>query len=107
MKYSAGMYLPSFVCTELGKNLPPGPSPSCSIVSGAIGGFLMRFALFHIVVRVHHVPAARPANTIASPANRSACAPAPAPSHPFALIHDASTHRTPTAQSPMCTYSHV
>src|SRR5208282_3501060 len=37
MKYPEGMYWPSVVCAELGKNFPWGPSPSCNIVAGEIG----------------------------------------------------------------------
>src|SRR6185312_8094398 len=41
MKYLAGISLPSVVCAELGKNDPFGPSPSPSMVPGAISGLLI------------------------------------------------------------------
>src|SRR5438094_9858547 len=69
MKYWEGILPPCLVCAELGKNLPCGPSPSLSIVSGGIGGLEMRFAFFQATSRVNHVPAAIPTVSRVSAAN--------------------------------------
>src|SRR5260370_39740772 len=94
IKYFAGMFLPSRVCAELGKNLPEGPSPSPSMVSVGIRGLTIRLLFFHAKLRVHQEPAAIPAimrHRIA----RLAAAPAnPFPSQPRRTGHEAPTSKT-------------
>src|SRR5260370_35585081 len=54
MKYFAGIVPPFLVCAELGKKRPCGPSPSPSIVAGAIAGFLILYAFSQVISRTHH-----------------------------------------------------
>src|SRR6266852_4076494 len=58
IKYFAGIFLPSRVCAELGKNFPLGPSPSPSMVSVGMYGLTTRLEFFHAMLRAHHEPAA-------------------------------------------------
>src|SRR5215813_3648090 len=106
MKYFAGILPPSRVCTELGKNFPPGPSPSPSIVSVESGGFFTRCAFFHAIFRAHHAP--EPINPITAntDANRNAAAPAPSPNHFREPAHDSARKKTPATHNAMCAYNH-
>src|SRR5260221_10998503 len=60
MKYFAGIFLPSRVCTELGKNFPLGPSPSPSMVSVVNFGLATRLAFFQPFSPVHQKPTGIP-----------------------------------------------
>src|SRR6266849_1469560 len=106
MKYLEGMLPPCLVCAELGKNFPCGPSPSLSMDSGGISGLEMRFAFFHAISRVHHVPAPRPAVKSASAANPKTRRMMPSPSHPFEKNQDAARKSAPRTHSAICAYSH-
>src|SRR5579859_6272101 len=99
MKYFAGIFLPSRVCAELGKNFPLGPSPSPSIVSVDSDGFFTRYAFFHAVFRAHHAPALTNPITTNTVANRSTAAPTPSPSHFREPSHDSTRKNTPATQS--------
>src|ERR1700747_327255 len=102
MKYLAGMFLPSLVCTELGKNFPFGPSPSPSIVSVDICGLTTRLLFFHAILRVHQEPPAIPAVSRASTAKLAAAPANPLPSRPRRASQEVETSKTPAAQSVMC-----
>src|SRR5260370_726049 len=88
MKYFAGMFLPSLVCTELGKNLPLGPSPSPSMVSVGMRGFTTRLLFFQVMLRVHQELAAMPVIRKASTAKLAAAPVKPLPSQPRRVSHD-------------------
>src|SRR5437879_12180443 len=105
MKYWEGILPPCLVCAELGKNLPCGPSPSLSIVSGGIGGLEMRFAFFQATSRVHHVPAAMLAVRRVSPANPNPRWTILSPSQPFEMSQDIARKSMPRSHSAMCEYS--
>src|SRR5258707_15835560 len=103
MKYFAGIFFPSRVCTELGKNFPPGPSPSPSIVSVESAGFFTRYEFFHATLRAHHAPPLNIAIATNTAANLSAAAPDPSPSHFRDPSHDharKNTPATPNATTP-------
>src|SRR5213082_3126569 len=106
MKYFAGMYPPSFVCAELGKNFPCGPSPSPSMDAAAVCGLLMRFVFRHNISRVHHVPAAIATVSKHNSANRATRCPGLEPSHPREASHEAAKNKTPATQKIMCAYNH-
>src|SRR5258708_31393817 len=93
MKYFAGMFLPSLVCTELGKNLPLGPSPSPSMVSVGMRGFVTRLLFFQALLRVHQEPAARPVTRRASNAKLAAAHVKPPPIQATPVSHDAPMTR--------------
>src|SRR5258706_7478787 len=97
MKYFAGMFLPSLVCTELGKNLPLGPSPSPSMVSVGMRGFVTRLLFFQALLRVHQEPAAMPVTTRASKAKLAAAPVKSLPSQAPRVSHDVPIKRKPTA----------
>src|SRR6266853_3798851 len=105
MKYFAGIFFPSRVCTELGKNLPPGPSPSPSIVSVESAGFFTRYAFFHARLRAPHAPPLNTAIATNTAANRSAAAPDPSPSHFRDPSHDHARKNTPATHNAICAYS--
>src|ERR1700746_1800041 len=102
MKYFAGMFLPSLVCTELGKNFPLGPSPSPSIVSVDICGLTTRLPFFQGILRVHQEPPAIPAISTASTTKLVAAPANPLPSQPRRESQEVATSKTPAAQSAMC-----
>src|SRR5260221_14565468 len=79
MKYFAGIFLPSRVCTELGKNFPLGPSPSPSMVSVVNFGLAPRLAFFQAISRVHQEPAAIPESSKAKIAKLAAAPTNPVP----------------------------
>src|SRR6266403_3555833 len=102
MKYFAGIFLPSRVCAELGKNFPFGPSPSPSIVSVGICGLTTRLLFFQAMLRVHQEPAAIPDMAKANTAKLPTAPANPVPNHPRFESHDVPTSNTPTAQRAMC-----
>src|SRR6202008_3902856 len=95
MKCFAGIFFPSRVCTELGKNFPFGPSPSPSIVSVESAGFFTRYTFFHATLRAHQAPPPNTAITNNTTANRSAAAPDPSPSHFRDPSHDHARKNAP------------
>src|SRR5438445_7099184 len=101
MKYFAGMFFPSLVCAELGKNLPEGPSPSPSIVSDGILGFVTRWPFFQAISLTHQEPAAKAASVKAKAAKLAAPAAKPLPNHPRLASHELPTNNTPTEQKRM------
>src|SRR6266849_4747256 len=105
MKYFEGMLPPCFVCAELGKNFPCGPSPSASMDSGGINGLEIRLAFFQATSRVHHVPAAMPAVSSASAANPNPRPTMPSPSHPLEKSHEVARKSAPRTHRAMCAYN--
>src|SRR5882724_5032695 len=91
IKYFAGIFLPSRVCAELGKNFPFGPSPSPSIVSVGICGLTTRLLFFQAMLRVHQEPPAIPAVSRASTAKLAAGPASPLPSQPRRVSQEAAT----------------
>src|SRR5262249_6665144 len=87
MKYLAGIFLPSRGCTELGKTLPFGPSPSPSMVSAGILGFTTRYAFLQATFRTHHEPDATAVMTKARTAKLMAAPANPWPNHLRRAIH--------------------
>src|SRR4051812_30077961 len=53
MKNFDGIFPLPATCEELGKKAPVGPSPSPSMLSGAIDGFLIAYCLLHDSRRYH------------------------------------------------------
>src|SRR5260370_1367601 len=106
MKYLEGMLPPCFVCAELGKNFPCGPSPSASMDSGGISGLEMRFTFFQATSRVHHVPAAMPTVTSVSVANPNPRPMIPSPCHSLEMSHEVARKKVPRTHSAMCAYNH-
>src|ERR1700722_7601232 len=102
MKYFAGIFLPSRVCTELGKNFPAGPSPSPSMVSAGMGGFTTRLLFFHATSRAHHEPAAIAVIKSASTAKLAAAPANPLPSQARPASHEVARNKTPAAQRAIC-----
>src|SRR6266851_3072929 len=102
IKYFAGIFLPSRVCAELGKNFPLGPSPSPSMVSVGMYGLTTRLEFFHAMLRAHHEPAAIPLINSASTEKLAAAPAKPLPNHPRLTTHEVATNKTPTAQSAIC-----
>src|SRR6267142_4201025 len=98
MKYFAGIFLPSRVCTELGKNFPHGPSPSPSMVSVVNFGLAPRLAFFQAISRVHQEPAAIPESSKAKIAKLAAAPAKPLPNQPRRASHEVPISRTPAAQ---------
>src|SRR5579863_7027269 len=95
MKYFAGIFLPSLVCTELGKNFPLGPSPSPSMVSVGICGLTTRLLFFHATLRVHQEPAATPVIKRASAAKLAAAPARPLPNQPRRASQEVPSNKTP------------
>src|SRR6266700_325845 len=88
IKYFAGMFLPSRVCAELGKNFPLGPSPSPSMVSVGICGLTTRLPFFHAMLRTHQEPAAIPLINSARTAKLATPPAKPLPSQPRLTTHE-------------------
>src|SRR5260370_3264604 len=95
IKYFAGMFLPSRVCAELGKNLPEGPSPSPSMVSVGIRGLTTRLLFFHAKLRVHQEPAVIPAITRHQIPKLAAAPHKPFPIHPRPARHPTAPRQNP------------
>src|ERR1700680_2390127 len=105
MKYSDGMYLPSVVCAELGKNLPCGPSPSPSMVAGGICGLVTRFAWVQEISRSHQAPKATPEASSTTVAKRRPAPLGPSPSQFREASHETARENAPKTQSIICAYS--
>src|SRR6201984_3443133 len=95
IKDFAGIFLPSRVCAELGKNLPFGPSPSPSIVSVGMCGFTTRLLFFQAMLRVHQEPAAIAKGRRASAAKLATAPVSPLPSQPCRVSQEVATTKTP------------
>src|SRR5260370_2042331 len=102
IKYFAGIFLPSRVCAELGKNFPLGPSPSPSMVSVGMFGLTTRLEFFHTMLRAHHEPAAIPVISRVSTAKLVTAPAKPLPSQPRRVSQEVATSKTPAAQRAMC-----
>src|SRR5258708_4078083 len=102
MKYFAGMFLPSLVCAELGKNFPLRPSPSPSIVPVDIGGLTNRLLFSQTTLRVPKEPPAIPAISRASVAKLAAAPANPLPSQRLRVSQEVATSKTPATQRAMC-----
>src|SRR6266446_1221267 len=102
MKYFAGMYPLCFVCAELGKNFPCGPSPSPSMEAAGICGLTMRLAFLHGTSRHHEAPAEIATVARTSPANRNTRCVVVVPNHPREANHAVATNREPMTQKTIC-----
>src|SRR6266446_6000322 len=105
MKYFEGILPPCFVCAELGKNFPCGPSPSASMDSGGINGLEIRFAFLQATSRVHQVPATMPTVSSESAANPSPRRIMLSPSHLLEMSHEVARKRGPRTHRAMCVYN--